>query len=121
MLLAASNSSRRLLYLSYIGEVRAGDLARTEEEVKTLAAGLPRGFRLLVDLSQLEVMEMGCMTVIGRMMELFDQYGVEMIVRVIPDPAKDIGFNIFTLFHYPHRPKVVTCQNMAEAGRALEF
>jgi hypothetical protein len=27
--------------------------------------------------------------------------------------------NILTVFHYPHRPRVVTCQNLAAAAGAL--
>lgn len=51
-------------------------------------------------------------------MELLDRSGVGTLVRVIPDPCKDIGMNILTLFHYPHRPRVMTCENMNE-GAAL--
>jgi len=29
--------------------------------------------------------------------------------------------NILTVFHYPHRPRVVTCKNLIEAVRALGF
>ena len=119
MFLATSNKGKRLLCLSYIQQVESGELKRGEEDVKALLAELPTGFRLLVDLSLLESMGLESMDVIGRMMEEFDRSGVAMIVRVIPDSSKDIGFNIYTIFHYPHRPQVVTCQNMTEAARAL--
>jgi len=119
MFLATSNKAKRLLCLSYIQNVRPEELESAVEDVKALLAELPPGFRMLVDLSPLESMELESMNVIGRMMELFDRSGVDMIVRVIPDPSKDIGFNISTIFHYPHRPRVVTCQTMGEAVRAL--
>jgi hypothetical protein len=44
---------------------------------------------------------------------------VELVVRVIPDPTKDIGLNILSVFHYRHRVRVVTCQTMEEAARLL--
>jgi len=119
MFLATSNKAKRLLCLSYIQQVRPEELERGEEDVKALLAELPPGFRLLVDLSLLESMGLESMNVISRMMEVFDRSGVGMIVRVIPDPSKDIGFNIYTIFHYPHHPQVVTCQTMTEAARAL--
>ena len=43
-----------------------------------------------------------------------------MVVRVIPDPYKDIGLNIVSLFHYPRRVRIVTCETLEEAMRALE-
>lgn len=119
MFLATSNQSKRLLCLSYNQRVRAEELKRGREDMKMLLANLPPGFRLLVDLSRLESMDLNCINEIGRTMELFDRGGVGMIVRVIPDPSKDIGLNILTLFHYPHHPQVVTCQTITEAAGLL--
>jgi hypothetical protein len=121
MFLATSNKARRLLCLSYSQRVRTEELKRGREDVKMLLADLPPGFRLLVDLSQLETMDLDCMEEIGRTMELFDRGGVGMIVRVIPDPSRDIGFNILTLFHYPHHPQVVNCKTMTEAAGLLSL
>jgi hypothetical protein len=56
---------------------------------------------------------------IRRIMDLCNQRGVAMVVRVIPDPQKDIGLNIMSLFHYKRQVRIVTCQNLAQAQRAL--
>ena len=64
-------------------------------------------------------MDAECVPELGRAMELLDQGGVGLIVRVIPDPAKDIGMNILTVFHYPHQPRVITCETLADALRKL--
>jgi hypothetical protein len=119
MFLATSNKLKPLLTLRYIGQVRADELERSEPDVRALVLELPRGFRLLVDLSLLETMDLNCLPVLGRMMELFDRSGVGLVVRVIPNPDKDIGFNILTLFHYPHQPQIITCETVVEAGRHL--
>jgi hypothetical protein len=121
MVLVTSNPAQRLLLLNYLGHVRPDELRSGQADIKTLVAGLPAGFRLLVDLSGLEVMDPDCETELGRMMELIDQSGVGLVVRVIPEPDKDIGFNILTIFHYPHRPRIVTCETMAEAVRRLSL
>jgi hypothetical protein len=42
-----------------------------------------------------------------------------MVVRVIPDPHKDIGLNILSLFHYRRGVRIVTCETLEEAMRAL--
>src|ERR1700722_1247283 len=107
MYLAASNREKKLLHLSYIGEVEPEQLRRGLEDLKMLLAGLPPDFRLLADFGRLESMALDCVPEIGRGMEMIDRHGVELFVRVIPDPGKDIGLNILTLFHYKHRPRIV--------------
>jgi hypothetical protein len=66
-------------------------------------------------------MDLDCAPEIGRTMELIDQKGVSMVVRVLPDSSKDIGMNILTRFHYRSQPHVVTCCNLAEAFKKLEL
>lgn len=119
MFLATSNKARQLLCLSYIGEVVPDELVRGREDVRALLAELPPGFRLLVNLTQLKSMSIECHNEVGALMEQFDRSGVGMIVRVIPDETKDIGFNILTVFHYQHHPQVATCQSLTEAAQTL--
>jgi hypothetical protein len=121
MVLATSNRVKNLLQVSYIGHVRVADFVPNHDELKGLLAGLEDGFRLLADFSALEAMDMDCATEVGQFMELMDQAGVGLIVRVIPDPKKDIGMNILTLFHYRNRPRTVTCPTIIEAIRALSL
>jgi hypothetical protein len=121
MLLVTSNQSRQLLHISYIGPVRREELRRSREDLTTQLGGLSPGFRLLADFSWLESMGLDCTPELGRMMDLIGQAGVGLVVRVIPDKGKDIGMNILTVFHYRHRPRVVTCKSLAEAGKALAF
>ena len=119
MLLVTSNQSKQLLYLNFVGTVRPEEFSSGRADLTAQLAGLSPGFRYLVDLTHLEFMGVDCMAELGRMMELIGQAGVGMVVRVIPDPSKDIGMNILTIFHYPHRLRVITCENLAEAVKAL--
>ena len=121
MLLVTSNRSRHLLHVRYIERVQPAEFQRSREDLTTQLGELSTGFRLLADFSQLESMGLDCEVELGRMMELIGQAGVGLVVRVIPDPSKDIGMNILTVFHYPHRLRVVTCENLVEAARALEL
>jgi hypothetical protein len=52
-------------------------------------------------------------------MDLMSKLGVAKVVRVIPDPHKDIGLNIMSLFHYPRRIPIVTCPTLKEAMAEL--
>ena len=44
---------------------------------------------------------------------------VEHVVRVIPDPHKDIGLNIMSHFRYGSKIRVTVCENLADAMRRL--
>ena len=119
MFLATTNKTRRLLHLSYIKNVTPAELERGYPEVQALLAEFPDGFQLLADLGRLESMDIACAEIIGRTMEMLEQHGLTRVVRVIPDPAKDIGLKIIGLFHYSKKIRIVTCQKMVEAAKVL--
>jgi hypothetical protein len=121
MFLASSNKARGVLHISYIDHVTVVDLERGHDDVVALLADLPAGFKMLVDLSRMESMDTDCVTQLGKIMELLDQHGLEHVVRVIPDPTKDIGFNILARFHYHHNPRMNNCETMLEAAKLLEL
>ena len=121
MFLATSNKPKQLLYFSFIHQVKAEELQQVRENVIMLLADLSSGFRLLTDLGKLDSMDVNCAAEIGKMMELCDQKGVALVVRVIPDQAKDIGLNILSLFHYRRAPRTVACDNMVEAAKILSL
>lgn len=121
MVLVTSNQSRQLLFLSYIGTVTREELQQCRAELAAELAGMKPGFQLLVDLTHLAAMSTACTDEIGRNMEMLDRCGVGLVVRVIPDPYKDIGMNILTLFHYAHHPRVLTCNSMAEGVQAVQL
>ena len=121
MLLVTSNKSKQLLFISYIGQVRLEEFRSGREELTMQLKALSPGFRLLADFSQMASMRLDCAPELGRMMDLIGQAGVSLVVRVIPEPSRDIGMNIMTVFHYPHRPRVITCHNLTEAAGLLEL
>jgi anti-anti-sigma regulatory factor len=121
MFLATMNKAKRLLLLSYIDHVTVEELRRGREDVAALAAELPEGVRILADFSQLESMDVACAPEIGKLMELAQQNGVRAVVRVMPDPSKDIGMNILSHFHYRERPQIQTVDTMDEAAKLLSL
>lgn len=117
--LVETDSSRRLLTVSYTQVMGILEARHCFEKVQTLLADLQPGFRLLTDLSQLESMDSSCSLYIKQIMDVCDEHGVAMVVRVVPDPHKDIGFNIMSLFHFSREVSIVTCSHRDEATGAL--
>ena len=121
MFLATSDKSKGLLYLSYIAHVDVADLRRGYDDVAKLLADLPGSFKMLVDLGRLKSMDTDCVEGLGKIMDLLDHHGLQQVVRVIPDPSKDIGFNILARFHYHNNPRIINCETMAEAAKLLSL
>jgi hypothetical protein len=121
MFLATINPPKQLLYVSYIGRVQVQELVQGRENILLLLADLKPGFRVLSDLGQVESFGVNCAGEIGETMKIFSQKGIALVVRVIPDPTKDFGLNILSLFHYHHGLRVVTCSTMTEAMQALSL
>ena len=107
------------LTISYSGAIKAEEVRDCATAVELRLSELQPGFRLLTDLTELESMEVKSVPHIRRMMDLCNKRGVALVVRVIPDPQKDIGLNIMSLFHYSRRVRIVTCKTLQEAKRAL--
>lgn len=110
-----------MLNVRFIGRVQLEQLQDAREDMTAELGALSPGFRYLVDFSQLDSMGLDCVPEIGKVMELVNEAGASLTVRFIPDPSKDIGMNILTIFHYPKDLKVVNCQNLAEMASALDL
>ena len=119
MFLATINHAKRVLLLSYVDHVTVEELRRGREDVAALSADFPEGMRILADFTQLGSMDVACAPEVGKLKELAQQKGVSAIVRVMPDPTKDIGMNILSHFHYRERPQIQTVDTMAEAAKLL--
>jgi hypothetical protein len=121
MVLIEANKPKRLLHFRYIKHVTRDELLKGRPDLEAMLADFPNGFRLLTDLSELEAMDSNCMLVIGEIMELLEAKGLEKVVRLIPDPSKDIGLNIISLFHYSKKVRPITCDTLEEALKILEM
>ena len=114
------DAARNLARVCYAGQVSAAELKAGVKEIERRLPELRAGFSILVDLSGLETMALDCVPHVAKIMDLCKARGVGLVVRVSPDPAKDIGFNILSITHYRGKVRVVTRDTLAEAERALK-
>jgi anti-anti-sigma regulatory factor len=111
---------KRLLVIRYHGLVRADETEKGLEQIRNSLAKLQSGFRLLADLTELESMDAACAPFIERAMDMCNEKGASMVVRVIPDPHRDIGLQIMSIFHYRGDVQILTCETLAQAEQILE-
>lgn len=98
------------------------DAAQAEWAFSDLERILPkgkRGFRLLSDYSAVEAMDPEVEGAVLKAMDFVNAHGVEEIVRVLPDPEMDLGFDILSRLHYSKSVRIHTVRSRAEAQAIL--
>ncbi|MBI5819274.1 MAG: hypothetical protein HZA88_09815 [Verrucomicrobia bacterium] len=116
----AFDATKQLFTVSWSGHVAPDEVRLFYTEVQQHLPEMKPGFRLLNDLSDLESMDFKCSVEIPPIMELFNAAGVAVIVRVIPNRRKDVGFGIMSLFHYRPEVRSMVCETREEAEKALQ-
>lgn len=119
MISFAANTPQNLLEIRYGGDVSAQECETRLDQLRSELAKLETGFRVLVDLTELESMDVSCAPFIEKAMDLCNEKGATTVVRVIPDPRRDIGMAIMSMFHYRGDVRIITCQSLAEANEIL--
>jgi hypothetical protein len=110
-----ASDAQRLIKISWSGKVDSDEMRRCAEEMGVTVLEMRPGFRLLADMTDLESMDYAGAPYLGSVMDLCMARQVEHVVRVIPDPRKDIGLNIMSYFHYGSKIRVTICESLADA------
>ena len=105
--------------MSYSQHVGVDEMRRCLGTVRDLMASLKPDFFLLTDLSNLESMDVACAPELGAIMDLCSANAMLTVLQVIPDPNKDIGFDLISLFHQDPRVKTQKYKNLADALNSL--
>jgi len=115
MYFVEADQSKRLLVISAAGKVTKKEVAAVAQQVRNMMSEMTPGFRVLTDFRWLDRMEPAASTHIAEIMDALAEKKVALVVRVVPDPRKDIGLNILSQFHYGPKIKLVTFESLAEA------
>ena len=114
------DQSVNTLSISYGARVTPDETRLCADEVRLALTILKPGFRLVVDLTELESMDVSCSPLIANIMEICNAAGVAEVIRIIPDPTRDIGLQILSFFHYGNDVYIRTCATVAEAVEILQ-
>jgi hypothetical protein len=109
------DQSKRLLVISAAQRVTAEQAKRVAQQVRKLLEDVPPGFRVLADFRWLDSMDSGVARHVAEIMDALAEKQVACITRVMPDPHKDIGFNILSRFHYGPEIQITTYETLADA------
>ena len=110
------NQSKRLLVISAAGHVSREEMKQAADQVRDALRDVATGLRALTDFRWLESMRPSAVPHIAQIMDLLAEKQVASVIRVIPDPGKDIGMiNILSQFHYSHELPITTVETLVEA------
>jgi hypothetical protein len=115
MIKVSYDSALNVLILEYQGKHEPEHAEQFFVDIQKVMPKHGKGFRILTDLSGLQSMNPKTKEAIKKAMEFFNAQGVTEIIRVIPDPEKDIGFNIMSHFHYSKDVNIINVKSREEA------
>ena len=115
MIITHTDSKGNRLVVTFKGRVDASQAEKLYAKLQKIFPKLRKGFSVFVDMSALENMDIRARVFIERIMDLFDTKGVSKVIRIIPDPGRDIGFNIMSKFHYSPGVVIHTYNSYQEA------
>jgi len=110
-----ADKSKRLFIISAAGRVTVEEVKETARQVRDIVEDAKPGFRVLTDFRWLDSMEPMAAPYVAQIMDALAEKKVGLVVRVVPDPRKDIGLNILSQFHYGSGVQFATFESLAEA------
>ena len=109
------NGSKRLLIISAAGHVRTEEVQQAAEEVREALQQVAPGLRVLIDFRWLESIHPFAAPYIAQIMEALAQKQVASVIRIIPDPGKDVRLQILSQFRYSDELLILTVDTLVEA------
>jgi hypothetical protein len=114
-----SDKTKRLIVITVAGRVTSQEVKAAAMKVRDLVKDFEPGFYMLADFRLLTAMDSSAAPYIAQIMDAVAEKQVARIVRVVPDPRKDIGLNILSRFHYGPEIEIVTVETLADAFEIL--
>ena len=110
-----ADKSKRLVVLSAAGRVTKEEAKQAAQRMRDILKDFAPGFRVLANFQWLQSMDTAAARHVAEIMDALTEKQVASVVRVMPDPHKDIGLNILSQFHYGPNIKLATFESLAAA------
>ncbi len=114
-----ADKSKRLVIISTVGRVTKEEAKQAAQQVRDILKDFAAGFRVLADFRWLESMDTAAARHVAEIMDALTEKQVALVIRVMPDPHKDIGLNILSQFHYGPEIQITTFETLADALQSL--
>jgi anti-anti-sigma regulatory factor len=111
--------SKRLLVISAAQKVTADEANIAAQRIREMLQDVAPGFHVLADFRGLQSMDSAAAPHIAKMMDALAEKEVASVIRVMPDPHKDIGPNILSQFHYGPDVTIATFETLADAVQSI--
>lgn len=119
MINVSDDRAHNAVIVEFKGDVHAAEAKRVLTELGKVLPEHEKGLKVLVDFTSVETIDIEVEDEIKKAMRLFNAQGVSEILRVLPDPAMDIAFDIMSRENYARDMKMRTFRTRADASRAL--
>jgi len=114
-----ADKSKRLVIISTVGRVTKEEAKQAAQQVRDILKDFAAGFRVLADFRWLASMDTAAARYVAEIMDALTEKQVALVIRVMPDPHKDIGLNILSQFHYGPEIQITTFETLADALQSL--
>jgi hypothetical protein len=114
-----ADKSKRLVVLSAAGRVTKEEAKQAAQRMRDILKDFAPGFRVLANFQWLQSMDTAAARHVAEIMDALTKKQVASVIRVMPDPHKDIGLNILSQFHYGPGIQIVTFETLADALQSL--
>ena len=114
-----ADKSKRFVVISAAGRVTKEEAKQAAQRVRDILKDFAPGFRVLTDFRWLQSMDTAAARHVTEIMDTLTEKQVASVIRVMPDPHKDIGLNILSQFHYGPEIQITTFETLADALQSL--
>jgi len=114
-----TDKAKGLLVISVAGHVSEEEVKQAAKQVREALEDVAPGLRALTDFRWLESIRPSAAPHIAEIMDALAEKQVASVIRIIPDPGKDIGMNILSQFHYSRNLPITTVGTLVEALDSL--
>jgi hypothetical protein len=105
--------------VEFEGDIELAQAQRSFGDLRKMVSKHAKGFKVLVDFTCCESMDVDVESLIKEAMQYFNAKGVGEIIRVLPDPEVAVGFNYISRFFYDKNVKLANFTNREQAQRSL--